>query len=590
VRKFRAVAVLVACVLVWATTSAVAQSPSGPIRLTPGSNPASEQPAPPRGESGRRDADDQPIAVGTLDPIDPSTAGILAEAEGGFPAAMWRGSSRERVEALLPRLPVTSPSPVMRSLARRLLLSGAALPDGPGKGPSLLGLRVERLFASGAVDEAMALSRLAPPGFRDPEVDRVVAEIGFLTGDNQSACGRVEQAIAAGGTGSFWLKRLGFCRALLNERDAARLATELLRELGDVGDEQFFAMLSILLGDGGRRPNTFGDISALHLAMLRAARAEVPENGVTTTAPAVLRALATAPNATVDVRLAATLAAEPLGVVTTDALVQLFKSVPFKSEEIANPKTIENATLMRRIALAYRVAEAQSIKAAQAEAIRDALALARSAKVYPSMARALKAPLAQVTPEVDLIWFAGEAGIALLTAGDLAAARPWFDLARAQVSKAQPEAVRAIIDLWPLFQLGALERPAWDPAILKRWHEGLVLLPDDKRRARLETTVAALDAVGFDVDPAVWSTIVDGTNTPPSAPASAILLRALRAAADAGRIGETVVLALIALGEAGPVQTTPIALDAVLRALRGVGLNGDAQALAFEAVLGQTQN
>lgn len=580
--------ILVSSGLVVLTTALVAQ----PVRLTPGASgertPGAESAAPPRGESGRREADDQPVGVGTLDPIDPSTAGALAEWQGGFANTLWRGMTRERFEALLPRLPSPSPSPTVRSLTRRLLLSPAALPEGAGKAPSVLGLRVERLYTAGLADDALALARLAPPGFRDPAIDRVVTDLSFTSGDNQGGCGRVDQAIAAGATGSFWLKRLAFCRTLLGERDAARLATELLREMGEKDDEQFFALIALLLGDSSNRPTTFGDLSALHLAMLRAARLEVPDGAVTTTSPSVLQALASAANASPEVRLAAGQSAESLGLVTSEVYGQLLRNLPVRAEELANPKSVEPVSIGRRNALLHRVVGAQTIAAAQAEAIRDALTASRATKTYASVARALKEPLAAMSPEADLAWFSGEAALALITAGDFAAARRWFELARANVSAAQPEAARAVIDLWPLFQLGDRERPlAWDPATLKSWYQGLAVYPPEKRRQRAELVVAAFDSLGQDVDPPAWLSIVEGTA--PSVPASAILLRALRASAEAGRLGETVVLALVALGEGGPPQVSPVTLDAVVRALRNVGLANEAQAIAFEAVLGQTQ-
>ena len=59
----------------------------------------------------------------------------------------------------------------------------------------------------------------------------------------------------------------------------------------------------------------------------------------------------------------------------------------------------------------------------------------------------------------------------------------------------------------------------------------------------------------------------------------------LENAAAAGRVGETVLLALLALGDLGPGGADPLALRAVIAALSKVGLDEHARAIALEAAL-----
>jgi hypothetical protein len=65
----------------------------------------------------------------------------------------------------------------------------------------------------------------------------------------------------------------------------------------------------------------------------------------------------------------------------------------------------------------------------------------------------------------------------------------------------------------------------------------------------------------------------------------ATLLYALERASEMRRLGETVLLGLLVLGESGTAESHPLALNAVLRALREVGLERDARALAIEAAI-----
>jgi len=74
------------------------------------------------------------ISVDPLSTLDPAAVGAWSVGEGEpFPIDMWRGTSRDSLTTLIPELPMTVRSPVMRELARRLLLSPARL---PGERPS----------------------------------------------------------------------------------------------------------------------------------------------------------------------------------------------------------------------------------------------------------------------------------------------------------------------------------------------------------------------------------------------------------------------------------------------------------------------
>ena len=62
----------------------------------------------------------------------------------------------------------------------------------------------------------------------------------------------------------------------------------------------------------------------------------------------------------------------------------------------------------------------------------------------------------------------------------------------------------------------------------------------------------------------------------------------LRAAATAGEVGATVLLALLVLGEAGPADADAIVLAEVVTALRRVALDDSARRIALEAVMART--
>jgi hypothetical protein len=65
------------------------------------------------------------------------------------------------------------------------------------------------------------------------------------------------------------------------------------------------------------------------------------------------------------------------------------------------------------------------------------------------------------------------------------------------------------------------------------------------------------------------------------------LWRSLNKATDEVKKAETVLLAMLALGQAGPTQVNPTVLRQVVTSLRLVGLAQEARALALEAAVAE---
>ncbi|MCH8182488.1 MAG: hypothetical protein IID55_04835 [Proteobacteria bacterium] len=530
------------------------------------------------------------VQVSPLQALDPSSVGLIGPEEGGFGPALWAGSERAEIEALLPRIPVGTVSRAMQRLTRRLLISTAPVPAGQPTVPSLLGLRAERLSAAGDIAAAEELIRLAPPQLADPLIARVEADGLLLSGDNNSACARIESVVAGGSNEPFWIKRLSFCRALNGEIAAARLAADLLRELGETGDDAFFTLIAALSGDSSAFVVSLIDPTPLHLAMLRAARQNIPADSVPGAGPAILRAIASAPNAELDVRLEAAEAAEAVGALTSMALAQIYASVIFSAEETASAVTIaEESPGPRANALLFQVGQIQTVPAARAEALRAAWLVGRRNGGFMTSARISQSALRSVNPEPDLAWFAGDAGLALLAAGETELARRWFDMARDMASEQQPDAAKAVLDLWPLLQIAAQTDPIrFLPEIVSPWWEGQQELPETRRLEKASLIYTLFDAFDYPVPAADWIALLDGPLSTGASIPSAAALRGLRIATRGGRIGETVIYALLILGDTGPAGVSPQTLEEVVRALRAVGLDEDARAIAVEAVLART--
>lgn len=537
-----------------------------------------------------KEAETAGVQISPLQALDPSSVGLIGPEEGGFGPALWVGSERAQIEALLPRIPVGTVSRAMQRLTRRLLISTAPVPAGQPAVASLLGLRAERLAATGDIAAAEELIRLAPPQLQDPLIARVEADGLLLAGDNNSACARIESEVANGNNSSFWIKRLSFCRALNGEIAAARLAADLLRELGETGDDAFFTLIAALSGDSSSFVVSLIDPTPLHLAMLRAAKQNIPADSVPGAGPAILRAIASAPNTELEVRLEAAEAAEAVGALSSTALAQVYSSVIFSAEETENAVSIaREAPGPRSNALLFQVSQIQTVPAARAEALRAAWLVGRQNGGFMTSARISQDALRSVDPVPDLGWFAGDAGLAHLAAGETELARRWFDMARDLASEQQPEAASAVLDLWPLIQIAAQDEPIrFLPEIISSWWQGQQDLPETRRLEKASLIYTLFEALDYRVPAADWIALLDGPLSTGASIPSAAALRGLRTASREARIGETVIYTLLVLGDTGPAGVSPQTLGEVVRALRAVNLEEDARAIAVEAVLART--
>jgi hypothetical protein len=103
---------------------------------------------------------------------------------------------------------------------------------------------------------------------------------------------------------------------------------------------------------------------------------------------------------------------------------------------------------------------------------------------------------------------------------------------------------------------------------------------------RATREIPLLEALGYVIPPdAQWAASATTAGVVPSGPAAEALI-ALSRTSQEGRVGETVLNALVALGPGGPTRAQGQTVARVVKALMAVGLRSEARAIATEAVLG----
>lgn len=561
---------------------------------------------------------DSTISINTLDAIDADSIGLLDDIAGGYGSEMWRGSDIARVERLMAALPYDARSPAMRNIMRRLLLSTAARPDREAAGGSrapgdFLALRLAGLARLGYDEPFAELVGRVPGGALRPPARVAEAEVKFLGGDADGACGIVRAQLRQD-EALFWQQAMVYCQILAGEQAAAGLSLDLLREFHPDLDPAYLAVVDNLLGLASELPEA-AIADPLTLAMALSAETALPKAVVEAAAPPVLAAIARADRLPPDVRIAAAERAVDAGALAAVDLGRLYGEIQFSLEELENAVAAagELGGAWGR-ALLYQASRQQQPATERAAVLAEALRAAR-ADVGPTVgARVNEVAVQTLVPSPQLIWFAPEAVAVLIGSDRPELARNWLDML-AQEAPYNDQAARNLARLRPVVAIADIDfARTWDPAMARAWWDALpdaeadgeileIALGDDSqdfaaepalpptpapagesRLTRATRMFMALDALGLTIGADAWDALLaEDIEVQVTVPNVGVRY-ALRDAARAKRVGETIMLGLLGIGEAGPAASA-LAMGGAIRGLRAHGFEYDARQLALEAIL-----
>lgn len=554
-----------------------------PVRLTPSQDPVREPRMPPE-TFGREDGRPLPGAVEARVLPDPDTeaAGVLLGEGGGFGMDMWVGTPRALVERLLPVLPVSAPSRTMQDLARRLLAGVARPPDGERR-LDLLAVRVTGLAALGAGDDVEDLVATVPALLDDETTARTVVDSRLLTGRPNCADA---PGFVARFSDPFWPAFLIYCQLAAGQTERARLGLELMRDQGEV-DPVLTQVVRIMAdGEAPASPADLDDPTPLRLASLHLAGMSLPESVLAAADPASLVSIVDHPGTDPVIAAGAAEKAVAMGLVGPERLARAYASVPFDPAELASalPQagSIGGPEGPRRRALLHQALAAETDRAARARLLRLAVKAAP-----PGTIDVVLPHLDAVSPSPDLAALAPAAAIAYYAAGRPVAAKGWHDLATA--TDDDPSVRLDARWLWPLSILADGAPPAGLSFGLDAWLDvALTAEPGENLtalRSRAATFLGLMAALDERVPEQAWTRVADRPVGPAAATPSPALLRGIGIAAAGNRTAETVLLGLVAIGDAGPVGAPAQTVAAVVSGLRMVGLPTEARALAVEAAV-----
>lgn len=572
-----------------------------------------------------------------LDTLDPSSPGILNPSNGGFPGTMWQGTQRGALVALMPHMPIGKGSPAMRSLAERLLLSEAQVPEGNAKNVyDVFQARVDRLVAAGYGAEIADLFGRVPDKLPDARLAHARVDALLLMGNTEAAC---DEALSANQRSeeASWLETVAYCKLLKGDPDGAGFTADMLRETGG-DDPDFLALLGWLSQPEdarGDKPTLANGqpLTPLRLAMLKASGSEVAVQTLDQASPIVLVAVANDKDLPSEVKLEAAERAARAGAIGARDLAAAYAGMTLNAPDLTDPVGVaasqpggRGGALLYQAAIQATdpVSKLKILQAIWARAKADGTYLLAArvnaeatkslmpapapaapasaawqfetaepgvdgapAPLVPDAAMTEAPPAPEPEPAAtppELVAAAPDIVRALLAAGEIEAARAWYAVVQDQAAGGDPNATVTQAQLWPLM-LAADPDVRFDEPVFDGWWRNQSSLGDADRSRRGTVLMAVLEGLGQPVQQAFWGGLYDGAEAADGRMPPLPVWRGLNAAAQAGRLGETVLLSLVILGDAGPGRANPAVLTDVLKALSSVGLEKDARALALEALI-----
>ncbi len=572
-------ALAVSLCLLWPTGAVWAQSDSNePLFIIPGFDQEST------GQGVPENMVAPEVEIEALTAPSGGGAGTLDAASGGLPSDMWRDADPAIAQALLPNIPTSTDSAAMNRLAGRLLLSAAEPPRAIDPA-EFLGYRVDRLVALGRGEDAEALLSSAGNLTREPAVMGPRINQMLLEGDVANACPLIREILRAD-DGIYWQEAMIFCQRIDGQDAQADLGLSLLRDQGADISPLFLRLDRAVRGEPGATLDSLAGVDPLLLAMALQADVAILPAAVSDGEPAVLAALSQDQDLALETRLPAGEIAVAQAVLDPAELGAIYDQVTFTDVERANPlSTAQKIGGPKGRSLLYQAGQTQPTETARAEVYRALLAnaLADGGVVsYAAIARVIAPDLSTLRLTPELAWFAGDAVAALLVAGDPEAAARWWPLLEDR-ARSDGTALAESQTLWPLMRMAFGEQLPDDGERMKVWWEQIAADTENDPRARGEVYAALL--TGLDdaaVDP-LLPELLSGPQESREAVQKTVLIDAMIRSARTQQIGQTVLVALVVLGNGGPSGADAVTLGAVVSALREVGLGQDARLIALEA-------
>lgn len=498
--------------------------------------------------------------------------GVIGPKTGGFDEGLWAGSPGPFVRDLMRGMPAPTASRWAHVLLRKALASRTPTPEG-ALPANFVAERAHLLLRMGEADVARRLAAQVPVTSFTRRMFDVAPQTYLAAGDVPGLCPLVQTGITVS-SDPIWPLTSAVCAALQGDDAGAVLTLDRERENRSSRhfDIQLAEVVSSSLAGGDRGVNAVwpqnARLTTYRLAMALAGGVEVPRQKLSSANSAVKGWVSRQGNVPLAVRLEAARTAAATGAMPAQDMLSLWSHQAAVVDE-----TAIRALPVGKLRTAYLAKTAPE----RLQALSDLWGSAASPQDKVALYLVSADASARLPRDKALLEGVPDLGRALLLAGNIPAAKAWYDLARREARARNPKAGAPLMQLWPLMAAAdAHGRIPHSIALFELWDDA----QDGERaeRARRRQLVsAALTGLG----------LLPMAEMPRSARlelADTSFTRRLREASNAGRKGEVILLAGVGLGKDASA-VSPAYLHEIVGALANVGLRREAGIIASEILI-----
>lgn len=546
----------------------------------------------------------QPRTGKTMDRKSMESLGPLTNPlKGSLGDDMWTGSSRSVAQDFIPQLPNGDTLPAVQILARRVLLSNGDVDllksdKQPEAGHDLFTLRVKKLLEIGAYADAVNLYTLieGEPGYE--QLARAGVMALMFDGYPAQACLEVKAAHKVGDksaseSDNFWPQIEAVCNYV--QADSLKSIKGSTKEdtapaLPPVTGIPGSKILTTLVSRADYRHNVSSaddleELSEMERAVLRGmgridySRLKIKK--IETIPSTILMMMAGDPNLPPEARLTLYIEATNRGLITADGLGAFYTDTA-KKTEAAGPNTEPSNSIFGRFVAASKPDAAGS----ERNNIVSTLLESHSRDDRPT----ILLPFADMVPAINpdkLSARAVRTGLILMLQDGLSPPERWV---KAWLKGESDDSRKSVEDLRLYLANLVSENLPTESATFP--DDALKPLFPDKETAESLDIYASFAGLGQEkmlekaVSRDVYEKHIDLTLTNDYVMPVGGLIDKLREAAQSNRLGETALLAAVALKDYDPAKTHPGVIREVIKGLETVGLKEEARNIALCVVLG----
>ena len=521
-----------------------------------------------------------------LKKIDSNTIGTLTEDEGGLGYDMWVGSEKGIVKNYLQNLPVNKESSLAIYLIKRLLLTTAAIPESKG-GTDLILIRINKLIELGDFDNAKSLIDLIINNNDNEEISVKQAEINLSLNNFDLFCSNIEEKRKKFKQKLFWRKVEIFCQILNDETNKANLSLTLLKEDKDFNDESFLKIIDSLIYKEEIKDENLFDLDLLNLAMTRVANISIKDGYVLKEEPLFLTMIYRMPNVPIKLRIEAIEKSKQLLNLPIETIEEIYNS--YEIEEKDKKISLDDNILLgfETQAILYQMAISEDNEEIKAKIIRKALEIASINGNFTLISRLNLNSLLEIKPSKKLSWFANYAIKSLLISNKTDYAIEWYEILKKEKDK-DIELFNNFVELWPLIELLNLKDKENKYENVSQIEILKTLNKFKSKNENLNFNTLGfyiLEAFGVKITPKFWIINLNDQEIESERIPNSSLISLLKYSAEKKKVGETILLILMALNDKNFNQLHPFFLQIVITSLNQIGLGEKAFDLVIETLI-----